>query len=160
MINSIAEVEFPAITICPNFDIAYKSNILQVYNSSAMDIRNLKFPGTKHENMTSLDFFQKVTHSLTDILSKLSIRLKTKIDNKYNLFTLYDSSYHNYLKNDSNQMYIPISDGHWIIQNYLPFGRCFTFHVPRWLKLLQVCYNFVLLRLAKRCSLYPLAFIV
>ena len=98
------------------------------------------------ENQTTLDFFQKITHSLTDILSKISIRVKTKFDNRYQVFSLYDPSmYTNQSTNAkkySNEMYTPLIEDKFIDQNYLPFGRCFTFHTPKWLKSLQVCLSF------------------
>ena len=132
---SIAEAEFPAITICPNYEIAFKSDILKAYGSSAKDIRQLKFPKT---NLTSLEFYQKVSHSLTDIVTKVSIRFKQKINNKYQLYTLYDPNVYTGVQNGSNVMYVPILDVQWMVQNHLPFGRCFTFHVPFWLQLMQV----------------------
>ena len=136
---SIAEAEFPAITICPNYEIAYKSDILNDYGISANDIRQLNFPKTKDQNLTSLEFFQKVSHSLTDIISKVTIRFKQKINKKYQLYTLYDPNVYNEVQNGSNVMYVPILDVQWMVQNHLPFGRCFTFHVPLWLQLMQVC---------------------
>ena len=132
---SIAEAEFPAITICPNYEIAFKSDILKAYGSSAKDIRQLKFPKT---NLTSLEFYQKVSHSLTDIVTKVAIRFKQKINNKYQLYTLYDPNVYTGVQNGSNVMYVPILDVQWMVQNHLPFGRCFTFHVPLWLQLMQV----------------------
>ena len=132
---SIAEAEFPAITICPNYEIAFKSDILKAYGSSAKDIRQLKFPKT---NLTSLEFYQKVSHSLTDIISKVSIRVKKKINREYQLYSLYDPNVYNEVQNGSNVMYVPIYNGQWIVQNWLHVGRCFTFHVPLWLQLMQV----------------------
>jgi hypothetical protein len=132
---SIAEAEFPAITICPNYEIAFKSDILKAYGSSAKDIRQMKFPKT---NLTSLEFYQKVSHNLTDIVTKVSIRFKQKINNKYQLYSLYDPNVYNEVQNGSNVMYVPIHNGQWIVQNWLHVGRCFTFHVPLWLQLMQV----------------------
>ena len=111
--------------------------------SSANDIREFKFPKLKQDgNLTTLDFFQRITHSLTDILSKISIRVKTKFDNRYQVFSLYDPSMYTNAKNYSNEMYTPLIEDKFIDQNYLPFGRCFTFHTPKWLKILQVCISF------------------
>ena len=86
-----------------------------------------------------MDFFHKVTHSLSDLLSQLTIRVRKKIDSKYQLFSLYDQYVHNDAKNYSNQLYMPLLEEQWVVQNHLPFGRCYTFHVPKWLKILQVC---------------------
>ena len=136
---SIAEAEFPAITICPNYEIAYKSDILETYGISAYDIRQLNFPKTKDQNLTSLEFFQKVSHSLTDIISKVSIRFKKKINSKYQLYSLYDPNAYIGVQNGSNVMHVPILEGQWMVQNHFTsFGRCFTYHVPLWLQILQV----------------------
>ena len=42
-IVSANTAEFPAITICPEYDQAFKNVILKQYNMTIKDIRNLKF---------------------------------------------------------------------------------------------------------------------
>ena len=123
------DVNFPSVTICPDYWKAYKTQILKKFNSSASEIRNLNFP--KVENMTSYEFYQLVTYDLEEFLIDMFITTHMNTETQY-------SSYH-YTKNINNHPtmvhydnveVLDISQG-WITQLYKNFGRCYTFTVPK-----------------------------
>ena len=63
--------DFPSMTICPDYGVAYKTEILSKYNVTASDIRKFRFP--KLKNMTSLEFFRMVTFELDEVLMDMFI---------------------------------------------------------------------------------------
>ena len=70
---STTETEFPSFTICPDFDVAYKEDVLEKYKTSKWDMRGLRFPNTRSKNLSTLQFFKMVTYNLTEIVTSMSI---------------------------------------------------------------------------------------
>ena len=64
-IVSSGSAEFPALSICADFFDAYKTDILENYDSSPENIRSLKFPNTSY--LESLPLFESVTLNLRAI---------------------------------------------------------------------------------------------
>ena len=60
------------MTICPDYESGFKEDFLEKYNLTADDIRELNFPIL--EKMSAAEFYDKVTFSLKDIVSKTKIR--------------------------------------------------------------------------------------
>ena len=69
---STAEAEFPALTVCPSYENAFKHDILAQHGVTANDIRNLRFP---KNGLSSIDFYDMVTFNLTELLSEMQILL-------------------------------------------------------------------------------------
>ena len=109
---------FPAFTICPEYNAAYKSDILAQYNSSPQAMRKIQYP--KNINMSALEFFEFVTYSVDEIVSKISIRVSKKSKNN---ITGIDPL-------DWRKIFMPINSKGCKTQTYLLFGRCYTFTVP------------------------------
>ena len=68
-IVSTGMAEFPSLSICADFYDAYKKDILEEFNSSANNIRNLRFPNTF--DYESLPFFQLITLNLTELIQSI-----------------------------------------------------------------------------------------
>ena len=65
------------MTICPDYQVAYKTDVLAKYNVTASDIRKFRFP--KLTNLTSLEFFRMVTFELNEVLKDMYIEGAYKI---------------------------------------------------------------------------------
>ena len=113
-VKSSAETEFPAFTICPQYEEAYKKDILSQYGSDSAAIRGLNFP--KNVNMSANDFFDMVTYSISEIVKSGEI----KVSNKEKPGK----------KPGEGKIPIIVDDSTWISQTYILFGRCYTYAVP------------------------------
>ena len=71
--KSINEVELPAFTVCPQFQGAYKSDILSKYGSDPDTMRELIFPSNV-TNMKTIDFFEMVTFTIDEIVEQIIIK--------------------------------------------------------------------------------------
>ena len=65
------------MTICPDYQVAYKTDVLAKYNVTASDIRKFRFP--KLTNLTTLEFFNMVTFELNEVLKDMFIEGAYKI---------------------------------------------------------------------------------
>ena len=132
--SSVAE--FPALTVCPNYDSAYKKDFLNEYGITTKEIRALNFPSTI--NMTVAEFYEQATHSLQDIVSNVEIKTLRKLENKNG--TTFYFFYGNDDSIDNSSQNIKMAEEYWKDRvNHTHFGQCFTFIPPKWLKDLQVC---------------------
>ena len=113
-VKSTAETEFPAFTICPQYEEAYKKDILSQYGSDPGKIRDLIFP--KNANMSANDFFEMVTYSVNEIVKSVEIKVSNKEKPGKN--------------SGEDEVPIIIDDSTWISQTYILFGRCYTYAVP------------------------------
>ena len=113
-VRSTAETEFPAFTICPQYEEAYKKDILSQYGSDPGKIRDLIFP--KNVNMSANEFFEMVTYSVSEIVKSGKIKVSNKEKPGEN----------------PGEDTIPmiVDDSTWISQTYILFGRCYTYSVP------------------------------
>ena len=76
---------FPSLTICPDYDVAYKRDILAKYNTTVKKVRNLHFPNLTKHNITTREFFKIATFNLTEIVSKVDISTLHKFkDSNFN----------------------------------------------------------------------------
>ena len=75
-IHRISDVDFPAISLCPSFDAAYNKKILEKYNWSVGSMRWMKTPET---NLSTLEYWHLVTHSLGDIIKSVRIEVSTEM---------------------------------------------------------------------------------
>ena len=130
---STTKVEFPSLTICPDYDVAYKEDILKEYKISIREIRKLRFPDTKSQNLTSLDFFKLSTHNLTEIVTSMTIKTLKNYPPSTNFtkVTMYDVNKLGVQNDTITTMKIPLNERHWTSQTYLLFGRCFSFAIPK-----------------------------
>ena len=115
---STGESEFPAFTICPDYDVAYKSNILSQYDSNPDSMRKIQFP--KSIDMSAKDFFELVTYSLEEILDSMTIRVTDKSEN------------------NTNYISVSIESNEWKSRTYLLFGRCYTYKMSTKIRELKV----------------------
>ena len=130
---STTETEFPSFTICPDFDVAYKEDVLEKYKTSKWDMRGLRFPNTRSNNLSTLQFFKMVTYNLTEIVTSMSIETikKYPASTNFTKLTMYDLERVG-LQNDSiTEKQIPLDEKKWISETYLLFGRCFSYVIPK-----------------------------
>ena len=59
---SSSVAEFPAITICPDYNIGFRTDFLSVYGTTANAVRKLNFPNII--NMTFAEFYNLATLDL------------------------------------------------------------------------------------------------
>ena len=63
---------FPALTVCPYFNVAYKRDILQQHGIDVSDLRNsIKFP--QNLNISLANFFKEVTYSVEEIMNSIEV---------------------------------------------------------------------------------------
>ena len=123
-VKNTAETEFPAFTICPQYEEAYKRDILSEYGSDPDKIRKLIFPN--NVDIPAKDFFELITFSADEIIE--SMRVKKGVAEKENPDT-------------SNDVLIFANSSQWISQTYILFGRCYTYAMPDEFIKLKVTYQ-------------------
>ena len=90
---STANATFPSITICPDYYIAYKQEILTKFGITADDIRDrLKFPENLKEPETPGSFFQNVTFDLDETVAKIIFTTEKKPPNSNFSHFFYSSN--------------------------------------------------------------------
>ena len=130
--SRIDGTEIPSFTVCPKYQVSYKKDVLDKrYGISVSDVRNFNFPSNVHAG----DFFQSVTHNLSDILKEIVIATKLKYPGtKYTVTRM---------KFNSSGISVPEAMESkvqkWFREiNWHTFGRCFSFEIPLEIKLLKV----------------------
>ena len=84
---STVDVTFPALTICPHYNVAYKGEILGQYGSNATQMRKGLYPKFLG---SSLEFFKNVTHNFEEIVQEIYISTFKSLhgtDFRYFLYT-------------------------------------------------------------------------
>ena len=134
------------MTICPDYESGFKEDFLEKYNLTADDIRELNFPIL--EKMSAAEFYDKVTFSLKDIVSKTKIRTihpreKMSYELDESKITSFDFVYGNEKMNSDDDVVQTIhnAENYWTSVNYLKLGKCFTFSPPDWIKKLEVIHH-------------------
>ena len=110
--------EFPSLSICPDYHEAYNPKVLEKFNTSSHQMRDLKYPNT---SFGSLHFFELSTYNLTEILKQMTIQFR-QFENKL----IYTKE--------------SIDEREWKQQNWPTLGRCFTYDLPMKLRKLDVRY--------------------
>ena len=130
--------KFPSITICPDYSVAYKEDVLRSYGVTAGDIRNQDFPN--FTEMTSLEFYNLVTYDLNELLKDLFIKVFSVMPGtRYSSFLITEQSATNHSTESlfGNIMRLDLSQN-WKVIYYRTFGRCYTYTMPAWIKSLRV----------------------
>lgn len=130
-----SNAEFPSLTLCPDYGVAYKESILNQYGLSPSDMRNFRFPNVS--NMTSFEFYMLVTYDLNEVLEDMFIDATNYVPG-----TNYTRMFFSDVENlghptesiDDHVMVLNFSYPQWKTQYYKTFGRCFTLDIPQWIK--------------------------
>ena len=136
--------EFPAFTICPDYDVAYKVSVLEKYNTKPNDMREFNYP--KSINKSFVHFFEEVTNSKSDLIKNIEIETKRKLSG-----TNYSEFIYMFGNQNHNNVVLPIyMKTIFQLENFLDtknystiFGRCYTFKVPHEVSLLQVIPKYI-----------------
>ena len=130
---STSTANFPHITLCPDYQYAYKEDILELYNSTPSQIRNSLYP--KVQNMTSYEFHDFVTYELEEVLDSMEISVSNPLVKKNG------SSYKvQYLPDpDTSRIWeskftLGFDPQDWTTQRYKTFGRCYSFKAPKFIQ--------------------------
>ena len=130
--------EFPTITICPDYSVAYKKEILKAHNAKASDVRKYRFPETK--NITTFEFYLSATYDLEELLAELTIEASNGIEGSNFTTLVFNSpqSRNPDFGKSASKKILDLNPKDWKSQHYLIFGRCFSYDMPQWLKNLMV----------------------
>ena len=118
---------------------------MEKYDATANDIRNLNFPSSA--KMTAAEFYDKVTFSIQEMVSKTKIRtIHPREKMSYELGGSKITSFYFVFGNekmysDERIQTIGNAENYWTSVNYLKLGKCFTFSPPNWVKKLEVVYQ-------------------
>ena len=123
-LNSSRDTAFPAFTVCPTYQNAYKSEILQQDGLTVSDIRKFNYPQDKDP----ANYLKNVTHSVTDMIQYITFRVKNFARNTTSTTLTFDS--------DSEL----IRNMRVYLQRNL--GLCYTLETPFWIQDLEVVYIF------------------
>ena len=134
---STAFVEFPALTLCPDYFEGYKLDALAAYNLTAKEVRGEFFKTSS--NLTTYQVYEKVTNNLTELLTDFTIRLNTPLTNTSQVKIKY-SKYPMKEKPSSKVKIMELKEEYWIRQNYNNFGRCYTFEMPIEIRQFEISY--------------------
>ncbi len=150
---------FPAFTICPDFDHAYKKDVLARFGLTLNNVRKEgKFPPNLQRN--GQNFVDLITHNLTELVAgkksqniifkKIMFSLigmlvfagRKEQGTNYTLFSFYNQNYEQQPMDQLTPIYgkkvLPLTLDDWTTKYYQLLGRCFTYTVPDWIRSLNV----------------------
>ena len=78
MFSSTANAEFPALSICPDYDQAYKSEALKQFGIIANDVRNFRFSKFNGSEST-FNQYEKVTFDIDEVIEDFTITMRQPI---------------------------------------------------------------------------------
>ena len=136
------ESEFPVLTICPDFDISYKKDVLEKYNLTPSDVRKFRFP--KNISLKPIEFLHEATHDLDTLINSIEFEfhhlLEQDSENEIAYKGVRYYNEHGKLNKNSNILKeIPLKNfTNWSVVYYHNLGRCYSLEVPKWIKKQQV----------------------
>ena len=135
-IVSTNNAPFPQVTICPDYNVAYKKTFLDHFNTTASKMRNHIYP--KSSEFSSYEFHNLVTFDLKELLSEMKISLTHVFH--WNGSTFYKMKYHDGNKTESTKdtLSLPFDEKDWIEERYNTLGRCFGYIAPDFLTNAQI----------------------
>jgi hypothetical protein len=80
-VQSTGITEFPAFTVCPDFNAAYKGGLLDTCGLTVAQIRHMQFPSNL--KMSSEDFFELVTYELEELVANVYVKTNSKLSLSY-----------------------------------------------------------------------------
>ena len=120
-------MQFPTATICPDYNIAYKSDILQAYHTTASDLRNNNYP--KVLNLSSYELHDLATHELSDLLDELKISTLHSFEQKGSKYYKVKYGFQKQFNKETSS--VPLDQNDWKEKRYQTLGRCFSFVPPK-----------------------------
>ena len=125
--------EFPSLTVCPDFEVAYKREILTEFGTNVDNMRDLIFPNLTTHNLTTGEFVDLATFNLSEIVSKLDIRTSHKLDNtNATKITIVEKDLFDVLEAQGSKtvIHVQLDNDHWNEYFYDNFGKCFNYQIP------------------------------
>ena len=127
--SSTRRAEFPTISVCPDYHVAYKSEVLEKYGVTKRDMRRYIYPETK--NMSSTTFLMQATYNVTEIIKDIIIEQK---DNRNDINLIFEK-----VNNQKDENTLTIKSDWFVAHDYHLLGTCYSFQIPSWIKKLKVC---------------------
>ena len=124
-LHSSKVVEFPEFTICVDYDQSYKT-----YNGiTHKEMRNMDYP--KHNDTAK--FYKSMTYEISEIVDKIKIKVRS---GKFPKITLMFDDI-----TEEREDLIKMNEYEWFrSKNRTSIGRCFSFHIPLWIRELKVTF--------------------
>ena len=130
-ILSTNNAPFPQVTICPDYSIAYKKEILDYFNTTPHALRGHIYP--KSTLLTSYEFHDFVTYDFTDLLVEMEVSMSHVFQWKNNNYYKMKYSSSHKIKSTKDTISIPFNTSDWIEERYNTLGRCFGYRAPEFL---------------------------
>ena len=136
---SIESVEFPTLTVCPDYFPAYKPGVLHKYGMTTKDIKNFNYPSNITKSISEI--YHQSSHSIEELIEQIEISTMKKLN---------DSGTNRFYMNFSGKLgnsyfegsaYFLAQNNHeyfWSVKNNTIFGQCFSMKTPKWILDLKV----------------------
>ena len=130
--KNTADAEFPALTICPDYNDAFRKKELEKFNITKLDIRRHDFTKFNSSTLSTLEQFERVTQDLQDVIEKFTIELTSPLEGSEYTKVSYNTGKHSQ-EIGSNELinFLNENDTDWRTQYYMVFGKCFTYNIPK-----------------------------
>ena len=136
---SIESVEFPTLTVCPDYFPAYKPGVLHKYGMTTKDIKNFNYPSNITKSISEI--YHQSSHSIEELIEQIEISTIRKLnDSGANRFYLKFSSKvaESYLEGSAHFLAQIDHEYFWSVKNTTNFGQCYSMKTPKWILDLKV----------------------
>ena len=138
-LDSIENVEFPTLTVCPDYTPAYKPEILHKYGMTTKDIKNFNYPSNITKSISEI--YHQASHSIEELIEQIEISTIKKVnDSGANRFYLEFNSKvtKSYLEGSAYFLAQNDHEYFWSVKNTTNFGQCYSMKTPKWILDLKV----------------------
>ena len=125
--------------MCPDYDPAYKPEVLQNYGMTKWDIRNFNYPANITKSISEI--YHQSSHSIEELIEQIEISTIRKLnDSGANRFYLKFSSKvaESYLEGSAHFLAQIDHEYFWSVKNTTNFGQCYSMKTPKWILNLKV----------------------
>ena len=136
---SIENVEFPTLTVCPDYFPAYKPGVLHKYGMTTKDIKNFNYPSNITKSISEI--YHQSSHSIEELIEQIEISTIRKLDDSgANRFYLKFSSKVAESYSEGSAHFLAQNDHEyfWSVKNTTNFGQCYSMKTPKWILDLKV----------------------
>ena len=130
-LQSTSKAQFPALTICPDYEDAFNASLAKKIGVSTTDLRNSRFTKINDTSSTTLEHYERVTHDISEVIDDFTVlTLKPLAGTTYSrVFFVQDPDYWSQKVSKAVQVK-KLDETEWTRQNYQVFGRCYTYDAP------------------------------
>ena len=127
------------MTICPDYEDAFKQSLAKKIGVSSTDLRNSRFTKINDTSLTTFDHYQRVTHNISEVIDDFTVlTLKPLAGTTYTkVFFVDDPDFWSPKVSKAVQVK-KLDETEWKRQNYQVFGRCYTYEASEEVHLAEV----------------------